>query len=356
MSDYWSPGIDQLSPYVPGEQPKVSDLIKLNTNESPDPPSPKVLEAISAAASGDLRLYPDPSSTALVDALAQYHHVDPSQVFVGNGSDEVLAHAFYAFFRQSKPLLTPDISYSFYPVYAGLYDIQMQVIPLDAQFSIDPADYVGESGGVVIANPNAPTGGLLPLAAIEQIAGQNRHCAVLVDEAYIDFGGESALGLLDRFDNILVVRTFSKSRALAGLRVGYAVGSRTLIDGLVRVKDSFNSYPLDRLAQAGALASLSDEAYFAAGCQRVIDNRCQLEVSLARLGFECLPSAANFVFARHPGISADRLAAKLRERNLLVRHFGVSRVSDFLRISVGSAREIAILFNRLEEILGPVDL
>ena len=347
MSDYWSPGIDQLSPYVPGEQPKVSDLIKLNTNESPDPPSPKVLEAISVAASGDLRLYPDPSSTALIDALAQYHDVESEQVFVGNGSDEVLAHAFYAFFRQPKPLLTPDISYSFYPVYAGLYDIQMRVIPLDAQFSIDTADYVGESGGVVIANPNAPTGRLLPLAAIEEIAEQNRHCAVLVDEAYIDFGGESALGLLDRFDNVLVVRTFSKSRALAGLRVGYAVGSRALIDGLVRVKDSFNSYPLDRLAQAGALASLSDETYFAESCQRVVCNREKLIEQLTGLGFECLPSAANFVLARHPAIAAESIALKLREDKILVRHFRSDRIGEHLRISIGSAEQCELLVEKL---------
>lgn len=351
MSSYWSPGIGLLSPYVPGEQPKVSDLIKLNTNESPDPPSPKVLEAIKTAASGDLRLYPDPSSTALVGALAQYHHVDPAQVFVGNGSDEVLAHAFYAFFRQSKPLLTPDISYSFYPVYAGLYDIQLRVLPLDAQFSIDPTDYVGESGGVVIANPNAPTGRLLPLAAIEQIAEQNRHCAVLVDEAYIDFGGESAFGLLGRFDNILVVRTFSKSRALAGLRVGYAVGSRALIDGLVRVKDSFNSYPLDRLAQAGALASLSDEAYFAESCQRVVFNRGNLIEQLTDLGFDCLPSAANFVLARHPAIAAEHIASKLREDNILVRHFRSDRIGEHLRISIGSAEQCKLLVERLASLV-----
>ena len=347
MSAYWSPGIDQLSPYVPGEQPKVSDLVKLNTNESPDPPSPKVIEAIRAAASGDLRLYPDPSSTALVDALALYHGVDSAQVFVGNGSDEVLAHAFYAFFRQPKPLLTPDISYSFYPVYAGLYDIQMHVVPLDEQFAIDPADYVGDSGGVVIANPNAPTGRLLPLAAIEQIAGQNLHCAVLVDEAYIDFGGESALGLLERFDNILVVRTFSKSRALAGLRVGYAVGSRALIEGLVRVKDSFNSYPLDRLAQVGALASLSDEAYFTECCQRVVRNRENLIDQLTALGFECLPSEANFVLARHPTMAAEYIALKLREDKILVRHFRSDRIGEHLRISIGSAEQCELLVERL---------
>lgn len=350
MSRFWSPGIDRLSPYVPGEQPKVADLIKLNTNESPDPPSPRVLEAIRAAAGDELRLYSDPSSTELVEALARYHGVAPEQVFVGNGSDEVLAHAFYAFFRGDKPLLSPDISYSFYPVYAGLYQIPMRVIPLDADFCIDPADYTGPAGGVVIANPNAPTGRLLPLEAVAQIADQNPDCAVLVDEAYIDFGGESALGLLDRFDNVLVVRTFSKSRALAGLRVGYAVGSKALIDGLVRVKDSFNSYPLDRLAQAGAVASIADEAYFRQCCETAVRNREALVASLQAMGFECLPSAANFVFARHPGKDAAALAAGLRERRILVRHFGRDRIGDFLRISVGSAEQCRRLLEALAEL------
>lgn len=351
MSNYWSPGIDRLSPYVPGEQPKVADLIKLNTNESPDSPSPKVIEAIQAAAGDALRRYPDPSSAALTAALAEYHGVERNQVFVGNGSDEVLAHAFYAFFRQPKPLLYPDISYSFYPVYAGLYDIAVRALPLDDSFAIDPADYVGESGGVIIANPNAPTGRLLPLEAIEAIATQNRHCAVIVDEAYIDFGGESALALLSRFDNILVVRTFSKSRSLAGLRVGYAVGSAELIDGLVRVKDSFNSYPLDSIAQAAALASVLDDDYFVASCQRVVNNRENLIEQLQALGFDCIPSAANFVFARHPEHAAESIAAQLRERKILVRHFRADRISEHLRISIGSVAECEALLSALKDIL-----
>ncbi len=351
MSSFWSLGIDRLSPYVPGEQPKVTDLVKLNTNESPDAPSPKVIEAIVAAAGEGLRRYPDPSSSALIAALATYHNVSNDQVFVGNGSDEVLAHAFYAFFRQPKPLLYPDISYSFYPVYAGLYDIDVRAIPLDENFAIEPADYVGDTGGVIIANPNAPTGRLLPLVAIEQIAEQNRHCAVLVDEAYIDFGGQSALGLVDRFDNILVVRTFSKSRSLAGLRVGYAVGSPALIDGLTRVKDSFNSYPLDSLAQAGAIASVADEAYFAESCQRVMRNREWLVAQLSKLGFDCLPSAANFVLASHSQNTAESIASKLREMKILVRHFRSERISEHLRISVGSEKECQALVAALSDIL-----
>jgi len=351
MSHFWSPGIDRLSPYVPGEQPKVADLIKLNTNESPDAPSPKVIEAIKAAAGEGLRRYPDPSSAALTEALAKYHGVERDQVFVGNGSDEVLAHAFYAFFRQSHPLLYPDISYSFYPVYAGLYDIQVRALPLDRHFAIDPDDYVGESGGVIIANPNAPTGRLLPIEAIERIAEQNKHCAVVVDEAYIDFGGQSALALLHQFDNVLVVRTFSKSRSLAGMRVGYAVGSPALIDGLVRVKDSFNSYPLDTVAQAAALASVNDDAYFVESCQRLVGNRDRLVEQLTALGFECIPSAANFVFARHPEHAAESLAAQLREKKILVRHFRAERISEHLRISIGSATECSTLVAVLQEML-----
>lgn len=351
MSKFWSPGIDRLSPYVPGEQPKVADLIKLNTNESPYGPSPLALEAIRQAADGGLRRYCDPTSAALVQTLADYHGVHRSQVFVGNGSDEVLAHAFYAFFRQDKPLLCPDISYSFYPVYAGLYGITTQPIALNDQFAIEPGDYARGSGGVVIANPNAPTGCLLPLQAIEAIAASNRHCAVLVDEAYIDFGGQSAVALLDRFDNVLVVRTFSKSRSLAGLRVGYALGSPALIDGLVRVKDSFNSYPLDSLAQAGAVASVEDDAYFVDCCQLVVSTREALVAGLAGLGFECLPSAANFVLATHPRRGAESLAAALREEKILVRHFKDPRINEYLRISVGSGQECGRLLQVLAKLL-----
>ena len=350
MSDYWSPDIARLQPYVPGEQPAVSDLIKLNTNESPYPPSPAVTDAIASAAS-DLRLYPDPRSMALRSALAEYHAVDVDQVFVGNGSDEVLAHTFRAFFQQSRPVLLPDISYSFYPVYAELFGVEIKRIPLDVNFAIDPADYVGNWGGVIFPNPNAPTGCLLPLASVEAIASQNRDCVVVVDEAYIDFGGQTAVALLDRFDNVLVVRTFSKSRALAGMRVGYAVGSPALIEGLVRVKDSFNSYPLDRLAEAAAVASVVDDAHFAQTCKRVIDNREQLVSALAALDFTCLPSSANFVFARHATQGAASLAAQLRERHIIVRYFDKPRISDYLRISIGDESECARLVAALGEIL-----
>lgn len=335
MSQFWSPDLQQLHPYAPGEQPAVWDVLKLNANECPYPPAPGVVDAICAAAS-DLRFYPSSDSRELREALAKYHGVETNQVFVGNGSDEVLAHCFRAFFQQEKPLLYPDISYSFYPVYAGLFGITARTVALDDAFRIDPADYKGENGGVIFPNPNAPTGQLLALSAVAQIAEQNVGCAVVVDEAYIDFGGESATALLDTHANVLVTRTFSKSRALAGLRAGYAVGSAELIDGLTRVKDSFNSYPLDRLAQAAATASVQDDAYFRAQCARVVASRDRLTSALDKLGFETLPSAANFVFTRPHSRPAAVLAAELRQAGILVRHFDAPRVRDFLRISVGS--------------------
>ncbi|MEM9603788.1 MAG: histidinol-phosphate transaminase [Pseudomonadota bacterium] len=350
MSQFWSPDVHALRPYTPGEQPAVQDLIKLNTNESPYPPAPGVAAAIQAAVD-DLRLYPEPDSAALRSSLAQYHGVGDEQVFVGNGSDEVLAHAFRALFRHTQPLLYPDISYSFYPVYAGLFAVPTRTVPLDAELKIDPEGFAGDCGGVIFPNPNAPTGRLMPLDAVAAIAERNAHCAVIVDEAYIDFGGESAIVLLPQHPNVLVVRTFSKSRALAGMRVGYAVGSAELVDGLTRVKDSFNSYPLDRLAHAAAVASVADETYFQANCARVVRNRDQLVASLAGLGFETVPSAANFLFTRHPDHAGAALAAALRERHILVRHFDKPRIDDHLRISVGSGAECAALVEALSAIV-----
>ncbi|MEM7377231.1 MAG: histidinol-phosphate transaminase [Pseudomonadota bacterium] len=350
MSQYWSPDVHALHPYVPGEQPAVPDLIKLNTNESPYPPAPGVAAAVHAAVD-DLRLYPEPDSAALRNSLAQYHRVAGEQVFVGNGSDEVLAHCFRALFQHAQPLLCPDISYSFYPVYAGLFGVPTRTVPLDADLQIDPDGFAGQCGGVIFPNPNAPTGCLMALDAVAAIAERNAHCAVVVDEAYIDFGGESAIALLPRCPNVLVVRTFSKSRALAGMRVGYAVGSAELIDGLTRVKDSFNSYPLDRLAHAAALASVADDAHFQANCARVVRDREQLAASLADLGFETLPSAANFLFTRHPAHRGAALAAALRDRHILVRHFDKPRIADHLRISVGSGNECAVLVAALADIV-----
>lgn len=347
MSRFWSPLVHGLSPYVPGEQPKLPHLIKLNTNENPYPPSPKAIAAMQEELGESLRLYPDPGSERLKGAVAEYYAIDSRQVFVGNGSDEVLAHAFAAFFRQSRPLLFPDISYSFYPVYCGLYDIQYETVPLDEGFRLRVEDYRRPNGGIVIANPNAPTGELLPLSAIERLLQEHPDSLVLVDEAYIDFGGQSAVGLIDRFANLLICQTLSKSRSLAGLRVGLALGQAELIEGLERVKNSFNSYPLDRLAIAGASAAFADREYFQSIQRRVVDGREQLASGLQACGFEVLPSAANFLFVRHSGWDAVDIAARLRQRDIIVRHFKLPRISQFLRISVGTPEHNEALLEAL---------
>ena len=351
MSLFWSELARSLSPYVPGEQPQVPGLVKLNTNESPFGPSPRVTEAIEAAAGDALRLYPDPQSTRLRETLARYHGVAPEQVFVGNGSDEVLAHAFAALLKQAEPLRFPDVTYSFYPIYCRLLGIAHEAVPLDAGLRLRLDDYLGRPGPVIIANPNAPTGIALPRAEIARLARGRAESAVVIDEAYVDFGGESAIPLLRDHPNLLVIQTMSKSRALAGLRVGYALGDAGLVQALTRVKDSFNSYPLGRPAQAGAIASLEDEAHFQQSRSAVMRGRDDLSTALARLGFDVLPSHANFVFARHPGRSGQALAAALRERAILVRHFTAPRISDYLRITVGSESDLARLVEALRDIL-----
>ena len=336
MSRFWSPFVKDLVPYVPGEQPKLSRLVKLNTNENPYGPSPKALEAMREAMNDDLRLYPDPNGERLKQAVAGFYGVDTAQVFVGNGSDEVLAHIFHGLFQHDAPLLFPDISYSFYPVYCGLYGIPFEAVPLDDAFQIRVADYARPNAGIIFPNPNAPTGCLLALEAVEQLLQANPDRVVVVDEAYIDFGGQSAIALVDRYDNLLVTQTLSKSRSLAGLRVGLAVGHPDLIEALERIKNSFNSYPLDRMAIAGAAAAFDDRAYFEQRCQQVIDSREALTQALVKRGFEVLPSAANFIFARHPGQDAAELAARLREQGVIVRHFKQARIAQFLRITVGT--------------------
>ncbi|MFC3531751.1 histidinol-phosphate transaminase [Vogesella facilis] len=351
MSRFWSPVVHDLTPYVPGEQPRISQLVKLNTNENPYPPSPRVQAAIAAANVDSLRLYPDPESSALRASIAGYYGVAAEQVFVGNGSDEVLALVFQALLQHEAPLLFPDISYSFYPVYCKLYGIAYRTVPLDADFAIDPASYQQPCGGIIFPNPNAPTGRLLSRAAIEAMLQQHPDTVVVVDEAYVDFGGDSMIPLVAQYPNLLVVQTLSKSRSLAGLRVGLAVGNAELIAGLTRVKNSFNSYPLDRLAQAGAQAAFEDDAYFQVCRERVIASREALVAGLAALGFAVLPSAANFVFARHPAHDAARLAACLRQRNIIVRHFQQPRIEQFLRISIGTAAECQLLLSALADIL-----
>ncbi|WP_443190131.1 histidinol-phosphate transaminase [Pseudomonas indica] len=348
MSKFWSPFVKDLVPYVPGEQPKLAKLVKLNTNENPYGPSPKAITAMQAELGNSLRLYPDPNGERLKQAVADYYGVQTSQVFVGNGSDEVLAHAFHGLFQHGKPLLFPDVTYSFYPVYCGLYGIDYEALPLDEQFQIRTEDYARPNGGIVFPNPNAPTGCLLPLEAIERILQANPDSVVLVDEAYIDFGGETAIALVDRYPNLLVTQTLSKSRSLAGLRVGLAVGHADLIEALERIKNSFNSYPLDRMAIAGAAAAFEDRDYFEQTCRQVIASREAVVAGLQGLGFEVLPSAANFVFARHPGRDAAQLAAALREQGVIVRHFKQTRIAQFLRITIGAPEQNQALLNALK--------
>ena len=326
----------ELEPYVPGEQPRGPDVVKLNTNESPTGPSPRVLDAIRAEAADTLRLYPDPGAAALRDALAAYYGVRPEQVFVGNGSDEVLAHAFAALLKHDAPLLFPDVTYSFYPVYCRLFGIRHETVPLDAAIRVRIADYRRPAGSVILPNPNAPTGIALPRAEIASLLGLHPRQPVVVDEAYVDFGAETAIPLVASHPNLLVVRTMSKSRALAGLRIGYAVGDAFLVEALIRVKDSFNSYPLGRPAQAGAIAALEDEAFFQGSRAGVIESRRRLTQGLDGFGFGVLPSSANFVFARHPDHDGAPLTAGLRERGVLVRHFAAPRISSYVRISVGT--------------------
>ncbi len=353
MNPYWSKVVHQLTPYVPGEQPQISNLVKLNTNECPYGPSPAVLAAIAAETTERLRLYPDPNAHALKQAIADEYGLSPANVFVGNGSDEVLAHCFFGLLKHERPLLFADVTYSFYPVYCGLYDILYELVPLDEQFRIHIEDYLSrDAGAVIIANPNAPTAHALPLSEIVRLVEQAPDIVVAVDEAYIDFGGESAAQLANRYPNLLVIQTLSKSRSLAGLRVGFALGDPVLIEALERVKNCFNSYPLDRLAMVGAVAAFEDRVFFESTRAKVIASREWLTRQLTNLGFEVLPSKANFVFARHAERDAEELARGLRERSVIVRHFRQPRIEQFLRISVGTDEQCDRLVAALGEILG----
>ncbi|MDN8271538.1 histidinol-phosphate transaminase [Acinetobacter baumannii] len=349
---FWSPEVRELEPYVPGEQPKIQNLLKLNTNENPYPPSPKVVEAVQAvlhAQADALRLYPDPDATALKQAIAKQQNINVSQVFVGNGSDEVLAHIFKAFFLQDEPILYPDITYSFYPVYSQFFGTKTKEIPLNENFEIDVRDYTQPNGGVIITNPNAPTSIALSLAEIEQVLQANPDRVVVIDEAYVDFGAESAVSLINRYENLVVCQTTSKSRSLAGLRVGFAIAQSHLIAALEAVKNSFNSYPIDRFAIAAAEASFEDQAYFEEQCQKVITSREKLVRDLTELGFNVLPSKANFIFATHSQHDAGQLAQKLREQGIIVRYFNKPRINQFLRITVGTDEQNARLVQTLKQ-------
>lgn len=354
MSKFWSDFVVGLEPYVPGEQPANANLTKLNTNENPYPPSPAVMQAMESAVNDDLRLYPPSSADQLKQTLADYFQLTPEQVFVGNGSDEVLAHVFNGLFRQAQPILYPDISYSFYPVYCGLYGIEFSKVPLADDYSLDLEGYRRANGGIIFPNPNAPTGRLLGLDAIEALLQDNRDSVVVVDEAYIDFAeaGSSAVSLIDQYDNLLVVQTMSKSRSLAGMRIGYAMGSKVLIEGLERIKNSFNSYPLGHVQLAAAIASFNDPDYFAAMREKVISSREWIVEQLKVLGFDVLPSSANFVLARHSDQNGLALTQSLRDKNIIIRHFNKPRLSEFLRITVGTPEQNQQLIDALGEIIG----
>lgn len=349
MSKFWSPIVNTLEPYIPGEQPKVDGLIKLNTNENPFPPSPNVAKVIDQARVDRLRLYPDPNSETLKSTLADYYQVDTRNVFVGNGSDEVLALLFLAFFKQDKPILFPDISYSFYPVYCKLYGIDYETPALADDFTINFADYQKPNGGIILPNPNAPTAIAKTRNEIEALLKANPDSLVVIDEAYIDFGGETAIPLTAKYENLLVVQTLSKSRSLAGMRVGFAIGHEALINGLIRVKDSFNSYPLDSIAEAAAVEAFKDQDYFETCCNNIIATREWTTRELEALGYSILPSKANFIFAAPPE-DAETVFTYLREHKILVRYFKKPRINRFLRITIGTQFEmeqmIAILKSR----------
>ena len=351
MKEFWSGRIRDAVPYVPGEQPREGKFIKLNTNECPYPPSPRVVEAIRQAAGDELRLYPDPECLALRRAIAKREGLKPEQVFCSNGSDEVLAFAFQAFFDPEREIVFPRITYSFYPVYTDYFGLRCRRVPMNPDFS-DPVDELcGSNGGVVLCNPNAPTGIAVGLDVVEKLLRANPDVAVIVDEAYVDFGARSAVPLIDKYPNLLVVQTASKSRALAGLRVGWAMGQENLISGLRCVRDSINSYTVDRVAQAGARAAIEDEDYFQSIRRRVMDTRERTAKVLKQMGFIVLPSQANFLFLSHPNHGGKELLDALRERGILVRWWSDPPIENWLRVTIGTDEEMEELTRGLREIV-----
>lgn len=356
MSSYWSPLVHSLDPYIPGEQPRVDGLIKLNTNENPYPPAPGVAELLQQPATAErLRLYPDPNAQSLKDAIADYHGLNAAQVFVGNGSDDVLAMVFMGLLKQARPILFPDITYSLYPVYCQLFEVDYRTVPLADDFSLNLDDYARENGSIIFANPNAPTGLALSLGAIEGLLSRNTESVVVVDEAYVDFGADSAVALINRYPNLLVVQTLSKSRSLAGMRLGFAAGQTDLIEALNRVKNSFNPYPLDRVAEAAGRIAFEDTAYFERCCAKIIQTRQTTSDALTAMGFDVLPSNTNFLFARPPAaLSADALATRLREDKVLIRYFNKPRISDWVRISIGTDDDMAVMLSCIRRYLSDV--
>jgi histidinol-phosphate aminotransferase len=351
MNRYWSQAIKNVKPYTPGEQPKDRKYIKLNTNENPYPPSPQVIEALRQAANETLRLYPDPTCDELRATIAGYYNIRKEQVFIGNGSDELLAFSFPAFFEPAgKPVLFAEVTYSFYPVYAALFNIRYRLIPMDEEFNVSEEGYYQDNGGIIIANPNAPSGKGMALEKIEKILRRNENSVVIIDEAYVDFGGESAVTLIDSYPNLLVIKTLSKSHSLAGLRVGYAMGNEGLIEGIIRVKDSINSYTVDRLALAGARAAIKDKAYFQETRARIINTRERVTAQLTKMGIKVIPSQANFIFIASSKCPGGVLFQRLREKGILVRYFNKPGIDNFLRVTIGTDAEMDCFLDEMAAI------
>ncbi len=351
MNKFWSDIANKITPYTAGEQPKDKKYIKLNTNENPYSPSPKVLDAIKYAADDSLKLYPDPKCDDLRETIADYFGLDKEQIFVGNGSDEILAFSFLAFFNPDDAILFPDITYSFYPVYADLFNIDYKCVALDDDFNIPIKLFSQKNGGIIISNPNAPTGIALPVSSIETILKNNTQKAVIIDEAYIDFGGESAYSLINKYENLLVVRTFSKANSLAGLRIGFAMGNSNLIAALEAIKNSINSYTVDRLAIAGAIEAIKDKDYFEKTTAKIINTREVVVKKLKNLGFKVLDSKANFIFISHPEISAIKLFTELRKKGILVRYFDKEKIDNYLRVSIGTIEDMERLIYEINDII-----
>lgn len=351
MSKFWTKAVREANPYIPGEQINQPNLLKLNTNENPYPPSPKTIDAIKEATGDKLRLYPSPTMDSLRNAIGDNFNLKRENVFVGNGSDEVLAFSFMAFFERGSTIKYPSITYSFYPVYANIFDVLVDEVPLENDFSINPENFFDAPGGVIFPNPNAPTSLYLELEAIELILRNNPDNIVIVDEAYVDFAKSSAASLVDQYDNLLIIQTLSKSRALAGLRVGFALGQADLIEALIRMKDSFNSYPVDRLALAGAEAAIRDVTYFKEVTEKIINTREWTVKEMTKLGFDVLPTQANFIFTKHAKYKGKKLYEQLKEANILVRHFDTLPIDEYLRITIGTDDEMKRLINYLKEII-----
>lgn len=351
MSREWTKNLRNIEPYVPGEQSKDKDIVKINANENPYPPSPKAIEALKSFDTNKLRFYPSANSTKLKEAIAKYYKVDVSNVFVGNGSDDVLAVAFQSFFNSEKPIVYPDLTYSFYPVWCSLFGIEYKNYPVGDDFRINPEDYKEKNGGVVIPNPNAPTSLGEGLDFVEKILNYNQDSVVIIDEAYVDFGGTSSIPLIDKYENLLVTGTFSKSRSLAGLRIGFAIGSKALIDVMEAVKNSYNSYTVDSLSIEMGAASIEDDEYFKSTCKKVIKTRERVTLELEKLGFDILDSQTNFIFVTHNKHNMKSLFEYLKTQKVFIRYFSLPRIENYVRITIGTNEEMDIFLEKTKEFI-----